>query len=445
MPAAAAREHYIVPSLGPWDRRLGECRPTYGKSNASEACRPNAFGREVCTRRTTQVRCNAFEVDVDKSHTVRRSHRDGRRNMNALGQSWHSILSALVSFLQALNGRRRVLGESIRFGIASRLAVAFIGVAVLVLAANLIVEQGVLIERTTQISRTTALPVVSPTPPATAPPTTVEPPPPKITPERREITSDTLTSALDRFGRSVQDRIKANTEQSAAEYQQNAADLDRASGAFVAQAVSISGKPFGKLTSAVNAYRGHGDDLVLMADNRRALLISYSTSFEGLNAHVNASLDGAWTIFGRVVARQSLLLLSAELDGLRRSSVALGSAESEEAPEIAPLLNSEHAAEKTLEANERGFRRSQGDQWYASMRDDLAHLVAVRESLLQLNEQVHVRIQELIKEATSVMAMIPGKVEARVIVAAPAKRSLPAAVSTIRAADMPSLLSLIHI
>jgi diguanylate cyclase (GGDEF)-like protein len=369
--------------------------------------------------------------------------------MNALKHYWHSVFSAIRSFLHALKSRqwargsvsfleaiksrleaiksrRKVLADSVRnsvrIGIASRLVVAFIAVAVLVMAANLIVEQGVLVERTTQISRTTAAPVVPP-PLETHAGVAQPPPAPRVVLERRQVTSDALLSALARYGRAVQDRVKVNTEQSVAEYKSSTAELDQASATFVTQAVSISGKSFGKLTAAINAYKAHADDVVLVADNRRAVLTDYSSSFEGLNARVKASLDGAWTILGRVVARQSLLQLSAQLDGLRRNSVALSSAESEDAPEITPLLSSEHAAERALEADERGFRRSQGDQWYTAMRDDFAHLLAVSQSLPHLNQELGVRNQELIKEAASVAAMSPGKVEAPVIVAAPARRT----------------------
>jgi diguanylate cyclase (GGDEF)-like protein len=377
--------------------------------------------------------------------------------MNAVGRYWHSIVSAVGAFLQTckphlqtLKGRlqtitarlkphRRVPAEGIRFGIAARLVVAFVGVAVLVVAANVIVVQGVLIERTTQISRTTALPVVPPRPAEPAPRAAQTAPPPKIVAVRREVTSDALTAALELFERATQDRIKANTEQSVAEYQRSTADMDRASGSFVAQAGSISGKSFARLSSAVNALKAQGDELVSMGDSRRGVLSDYSTSFEDLNSRVKSSMDGAWTIFGRVVARQSLLQLSAELDGVRRSSAVLGSAESVDAPEMAPLLSNQQAAAKTLEANEKGFRRSQGDQWYTSMRDDLTHLVAIGDSLLHVNEQLRTRNQEFTKEATSLAAMIPTKIEAPVVVAGPAIRSALAAVGVPRADDMPSL------
>jgi diguanylate cyclase (GGDEF)-like protein len=370
--------------------------------------------------------------------------------MNGLGRYRDSMSSSLRAFVRAIDSRRSVLGQRIRsvrivlgqrirLGIVSRLVAAFIGVAVLVLAANLLVVHDVL-ERTTEISRTTAMPIVpaAPSEPVARP--TVAPPPPQVALGRREVTSDALISALDRYARAVQDRIKANTNESVAEYQRSTADLDRATAAFVTQAASISGKSFANLSSATNAYKAHCDDLVQIADNRRAALIDYSTSFEALNARVNAVLEGAWTIFGRVLARQSVLQLGADLDGLRRNSFALSSAESEDAPDVLPLLNSEHAAETTLTTNEKAFRRSQGDEWYTAMHDALAHLAALGKSLLQLNGQIHDRNQKLTVETTSIVAMVPSKVEGTIVVAVSAKRSAPAAApaSATRVAPMPS-------
>ena len=324
--------------------------------------------------------------------------------MNALRRCWHLVFPALCSSVQAINGRRRVLTERFRFGIASRLVVAFIGVGALVLAANFIVEQGVLIEKTTQITRIAPPSAIAAAQPVVAPPLAV-------TIEPRVVTSDPLMLALDRYGRAVQDRIGTNTQQAEADYQRSLSDLDSACRAFIAQAVSISGKSFLKLASSINVYKEHGSDLVLMADNRRAVLSQYSTLFEDLYARVNDSVKGAWKIFGRVVARQSLLQLSADFDGLRRGSTALASADNVEAPEMAPLLKTEEAIVENLATNQSGFRQSEGDRWYTGMRDDVARLVALRGSLLQLNNQLHVGSHDFAEEAASIAAIVPGKVE----------------------------------
>jgi diguanylate cyclase (GGDEF)-like protein len=112
-----------------------------------------------------------------------------------------------------------------------------------------------------------------------------------------------------------------------------------------------------------------------------------------------------------VVARQSLLQLSTDLDDLRRSSAALESADSAESAEMAPYLKTEQAVIQNLESNEKGFRSSQGDQWYDAMRGDLTQLVARRESLMQLNAQLHSHTHDFAQAATSVAALVPNKVE----------------------------------
>ena len=123
--------------------------------------------------------------------------------MNAIRRSWQLIFAALCSSLRAISHRRTALGARFSFGIASRLVAAFIGVGALVLAANFIVEQGVLIEKTTLITRIAPPPVIAPKIIEAAPQAVVVPPPAIIT-ERRVATSDTLMSAVDRFGRAVQ-------------------------------------------------------------------------------------------------------------------------------------------------------------------------------------------------------------------------------------------------
>lgn len=352
--------------------------------------------------------------------------------MNAIRRRWHLILPALCSSLRALDYRRRALAGHFSFGIASRLVAAFIGVGALVLAANFIVEQGVSIEKTTQITR------IAPPPTIAAAQAVVQPPPAVII-ERRVVTSEPLMLALDRFGRAVQDRIGSNTKQTEAEYQQSMSDLDSASRAFNAQAVSISGKSFLKLTSSINAHEDHGRDLVLMADNHQAVMSQYSTLFEDLYARVNDSVKSAWKIFGRVVARQSLLQLSADFDGLRRGSTALASADSVEAPEMAPLLKTEKAVVENLATNESGFKRSEGNQWYTAMHDDIARLIALRGSLLQLNNQLHVRSHDFAEEAASVATLVPSKVEAPHIAVALKSRSSSNEIGANPALNPPSL------
>ena len=289
--------------------------------------------------------------------------------------------------------------------------IAFIGVGALLLAANFIVEENVLVERITRITR------IAPAPAAAIPPAVIEAPH-VIIAQRRVVTSEPLVAVLDRFGRAIQDRVATKSEQSEAEYQQSSSDLDSAARSFETQAAAISGKSFQKLSTSIDDYRTHAAEIVVLADHRQAVAGEYSSLFEDLCARVNSSVKAAWKIFGRVVARQSLLQLSADFEDLRRGFTALATADDAQAPDMALLLKNEQAIVDNLASNEAGFRRSQGDQWYAGMRDDVARMIALRESLLPLNKQLHARSSELSEEAASVALLLPSMVETPLSIAA---------------------------
>lgn len=312
--------------------------------------------------------------------------------------------------------RRQLLTGRLNFGIAARLITAFIGVGILVLVANLFVVKGVLIERTTQITRVApppAAPIVEPKV-ETAPQPAAPPPA-----ARHVVTSDSLTSAIDRFNRALKDRVASNSDETQAEYQSSATQMEEASRAFIAQASAISGKPFAKIATAVKAYSSDAEQLVRLADERHSKVRQYATLFEQLYARVNTSVKGAWKVFGRVVARQSLLQLSNDLDELRRDSIALESADNPDA--AGPLIRTEEAVVDNLKANEKSFRRSEGDQWYSAMSEDLTNLVALRESIIELNAQLHAQPTTVAASAHNIAALIPAKVESPIIAAAPVK------------------------
>jgi diguanylate cyclase (GGDEF)-like protein len=341
-------------------------------------------------------------------------------------------MRGLTATLRALNERRQGLAARLSFGITSRLIAAFVGVGVLVLADNFIVVKGVLVERTTEITRPAPQPLES---------KPLEVPQPPIAPSpvpRRVVTSDALMLALDRLGRSVKDRVASSTDETEAEYRSSNSELDGAARNFASQATLVSGKSFPKLSSAIKSYKDRGDELVQMADSRHAKIKEYSSLFEQIYARANDSLKGAWKVFGRVVARQSLLQLSADLDGLRRSSAALGLADTPDSPEIEPLLETEQAIISNLETNEKNFRRSEGDQWYTAMREDLARLVTLRESVIQLNGQLSQRSREFSDSSRSLGTLIPGKVESPLVVAAPkAKHPVKGDEASARGSTMP--------
>jgi diguanylate cyclase (GGDEF)-like protein len=337
---------------------------------------------------------------------------------------WSRALTTAQPFLRWYTSGQDSF-RRLNFGIAARLITAFIGVGILVLVANLVVVKGVLIERTTQITRVSppaiGQPIVDKV--ETAPQSVVPPPAP-----RRSVTSDALTLAMDRFTRALKDRVANNSDETQAEYQASASQMEEASRTFVAQASAISGKAFGKIVSGVKSYSTDADELVRLADERHSKVRQYATLFEQLYARANTSVKDAWKVFGRVVARQSLLQLSNDLDELRRDSITLESAESADA--AGPLIKTEEAIVSNLKVNEKSFRRSEGDPWYSAMSEDLSNLVALRESIMELNGRLRAQSPDVAASVRNIAMLIPAKVESAIVFSAPNAKAKPGAERT---------------
>jgi len=299
-------------------------------------------------------------------------------------------------------------------GIVPRLVVIFAGVGGLVLVTNFVVEHGVLIERTTQITRTVPHLSSPPEPPAVVPHAIVEPTAVAAAPEKRIVTSDALSLAVNRFESAAHERVTVKTEQTETIFQRTNTDLDRAASTFFTTATLISGKSLGKVSAALAVHQRLGRSLVLAADTRREMLLKYATLLDGLKTRDKSSLDKAWKIFGRVVTRQSLLQLSADLDVLLHDAAALEKAADLESSTPAVLLRAEATVQKDLDDNQNDFTRSEGTAWYTAMHSDFAALVAVRELIVQANEQIDGRMRDFSQEAADLIKLLPDKVESRI-------------------------------
>jgi diguanylate cyclase (GGDEF)-like protein len=328
-----------------------------------------------------------------------------------LRRCWRSLRGTLRGQWRAGDMYKTALNGRLRLGIGARLGIAFAAVGALVLAANFIVEKGVLIERTTNITRTLPPADGAPTPIVMMPAPSVAPTPAIVIPPRQTFTSGALLLTRDRFDEAVLERVAANSEPADAKYRLAAADMNRAANVFMTTAASISGKSFVRVGAAFKIHQREGDSLILMSDDRRDMILKYVTLFEALSARDKNSLDGSWKIFGRVVARQSLLQLNADLDALRRHATAFSSAENSDALEITALLQAEQALQKLLDENHKGLRRSEGDAWYEAMYSDFTAFVATRASIVQANEQLRDRSQEFSQHGAILTKTVPSKVE----------------------------------
>lgn len=286
--------------------------------------------------------------------------------------------------------------------------IAFVAVAVLAAAANLIVEHGVSV---------IAGPVAMPSPP----PPRIEykaPPPPVIeTPLTETLSAAELTRALERFDQAVYAAISTDSVEVLAKYRQSGKNIDRTLASFQSRAAQLSTQSFQALPKTIQQHKQAAERWIALSQSRRKVLRGYSETLEHMNTRVNASLDGAFKILGRVVARQSLVQLNAKLDAIRdifAASVRSGSASSET---FNDMRTAEIAFADTLKQNAKGLRRAEGDLWFAAMEQDVAALSELRASLENSHREFTTTGQSFVDQSNKLQARMPKDIEVTVAAA----------------------------
>jgi diguanylate cyclase (GGDEF)-like protein len=343
----------------------------------------------------------------------------------------------------------RARPASSRLGISARLGIAFFAVAVLAAAANFIGEYG------GAVVYAPAVPTVSAPPAARAP----GPPVPAPVVELKTVDPGGLIAALDRFGRAIRERSEAGTPESTADLRGATQELMRESRAYADEADgSVEPAHLKRLRARVAAHGKSGQDLVKLADERRKVLKEYLDRFEVMDVRMKASVGRALKIFGRVIARQSLIALSGSLDEMRLRVTAFTSAEHYERAAIDAVAASEAAFAARLRQSQRGLERSQGDEWLTQMEADFARIVSLRHSLMSLDDRQRSDKEFFSRENAGLAAMVrttaysraarvtaPAPSAARVsVVAAPAAKvaaPMPAAARQATLSPVPSALA----
>jgi diguanylate cyclase (GGDEF)-like protein len=256
-------------------------------------------------------------------------------------------------------------------------------VAVLAVVANLIVEGKVSVLPAPVVHQERPALVASPPPlPAPAATPVVEVPAPVRPPFPSK---EPLQRTLDLIGRAVDGSSDGDVAELNARYQKVGADLERAAAAFSSGATAAGESPPARFMATVHDYRQQGADLIELTTTRRKLMADYSLNFEQLNTRVKKSLDHAWKIFGRVVARQSLVKLTSDLDDLRRRYVEFVSAETVDSSTFDTLGASEGILAQTLAQDRGGFTSAEGQDWYTKSQADLQAMSDARRSLLKVD------------------------------------------------------------
>jgi len=325
------------------------------------------------------------------------------------------------------------LNRPILLGISGRLVISFAAVAVLAAAANLIVEHGVEVIRT--IHRETSSPIDRQNDRlALSRPISTPPPLPAPIP----FDLDSIRIALQHYQRAVEVRVLNDSAAAEAQLIEAAKDLETVSRKLQesAQAGLGAAAVFARKTKE---YEQAGRDDIQIADDRRSTADSYNTLANDMENRLTASLDGAWKIFGRVLARQSLLQLHAELDDMRRTFVRMDSGEIDDAAAGA-MSAGEAKYAATFAANAKSFARSEGAAWVERMRNDFATLVERRQAMMALSANARDAARILDDSQRSAAEAIPRlkKHAANAPAALPAPQSMAASVPAALSAPPPS-------
>jgi diguanylate cyclase (GGDEF)-like protein len=284
-----------------------------------------------------------------------------------------------------------------RWGILAHLAVAFAAVVALAIAANLLIEHEISIVRTTRIVtvEASALPAPSDAGARLAPAS----PPPQI----ESASGKSLVAALEHFVDAVRNRVDIHNDNSDGELAAAVRELERETQLYTASALQDTSGSRERLLSRFAAFRAQKDELVRAADGRRSALKEFWDRFDGLDARTKASLAGSWKIFGRVVARKTLVDLNSSLDEIRREFASLPASGFYDHDTLAPVTTSETALALSLETNEAALTRSQGDTWVKQTRADVAELMALQDRLILMDAKRHDSEARLAKTSQSLI------------------------------------------
>jgi diguanylate cyclase (GGDEF)-like protein len=273
------------------------------------------------------------------------------------------------------------------------MTIALGSVAILAIAANIVGEKTVLFVRSHSHDAPDA-PVIRTAPRVPRP----DAPAPLVNVRLKE-----LALAIDRFHHATETRAQRESAFNDSEYLDAKASLLKLAAAQFN--VAASANPGGtKLARDIKHFVEHGQWLVTLSDERRQVRAGYLGSLEALDTAMQKALAGAWKIFGRVVARQSLLQLSAELDAIRQHSELLRSEDIPSASGVDGLIASEAAFQATLTAHQAGLVRSQGARWVQDLQDNITSLTTLQKQLLLLGTRQDESVYSLARERSALSA-----------------------------------------
>ena len=215
-----------------------------------------------------------------------------------------------------------------------------------------------------------------------------------------------LVVALEHYADAVRNRLDINTVDSDSQLTTAGRALQREIDLYTSTSFSGTSVAEDRLLRRFAEFRALGLDLVRAADERRSALKDFWDRFDALDARTKASLAGAWKIFGRVIARKTLVDLNSSLDEIRREFAHLPVAGLYDHDVLAPVTTSETMLAASLQTNEAALTRSQGEAWVKQTRADVAQLMALQNRLVLMDTNRRDAEARLTKTSQSLMAVV---------------------------------------
>jgi diguanylate cyclase (GGDEF)-like protein len=259
----------------------------------------------------------------------------------------------------------RLLAFGAHLGIATRLSIAFIAVAVLAVVANAIIEHGA---STLQAIET--VPVTVPAADTRAAP-------------------DLLPEALEHFHLAVLGRVESDQGQREQAYHEATAALATAHEEYSAAIASLLDDPVSvsSLAEAIESHQRLADELVRTADARRRLPRKLNEEIGFLHSRLKESLDQAVKLLGKLMTRQYLVDANQVLDEMQGQVAGLTAPAGYNPRVLDDIAQGERALAAILRNNEQKFIRTLGDDWLATTQRSLRRVTAFRNSLVQTDRE----------------------------------------------------------
>lgn len=280
----------------------------------------------------------------------------------------------------------------LRLSIVSRLALALAAVTVLVIAANVLLERDVLPSPYAQPVAVVAVPR-SPAQTSVPPPPAAPSPVEQATRTQRilmaeaqqQLSSDALLVAVDGMQRATEQR--QDDPQTADEWLQASAQMTRAQTDYLSAMHAAHARGGVRIEQAVHGFDVLASQLVQLSDTQRAQLAAYAQHSSAIERRIKTALNGSWTLFGRMLSRQSLMQLSAAFDGVRQQLASIAANPRLDATQLTALGTYEIDFGATLQKYQHPVERAEGPDWEGKIRADLAAMTSARLALLQAAQQ----------------------------------------------------------